>query len=54
MKEVLQPGNVYIAYADGGKPLKTKTGQDGSLQIIVTSDEFGQRCTNYLVSIELE
>lgn len=54
MNEVLQPDNVYIAYADAGKPLKSKTGKDGSLRIIIVGDEFGQRFTNFLVSIELE
>lgn len=54
MSEVLQPDNVFIAYADGGKPLKTKTGREGSMRIIIAGDEFGQRFTNYLVSIELE
>ncbi len=54
MSEVLEPDNVYIAYADGGKPLKSKTGKDGSMRIIIAGDEFGQRFTNFLVSIELE
>ena len=54
MKEVWKPDNVYIAYADGGKPLKTKTGKEGSMRIIIMADEFGQRFTNFLVSIELE
>jgi hypothetical protein len=54
MSEVLQPDNVYIAYADDGQPLKTKTGREGSLRIIIMADEFGQRFTNFLVSIELE
>lgn len=54
MSEVWQPDNVYIAYADRGKPLKTKTGAEGSMRIIIITDEFGQRFTSYLVSIELE
>ncbi len=54
MSEVWQPDNVYIAYADGGKPLKTKTGAEGSMRIIIMADTFGQRFTNFLVSIELE
>jgi DMSO/TMAO reductase YedYZ molybdopterin-dependent catalytic subunit len=54
MSEVMQPDNVYIAYADRGKPLKTKTGAEGSMRIIIITDEFGQRFTNFLVSIELE
>ncbi|ACV64202.1 hypothetical protein Dtox_3483 [Desulfofarcimen acetoxidans DSM 771] len=54
MSEVLQPDNVYIAYADFGKPLKTKTGGEGSMKIIICNDEFGQRFTNWLVSLELQ
>lgn len=54
MSEVLQPDNVYIAYADDSQPLKTKNGQDGSMQIIIMTDEFGQRFTYFLVSIEME
>jgi hypothetical protein len=54
MSEVLQPDNIYIAYADGGKTLKTKTGKEGSMRIIIMADEFDQRFTNFLVSIELE
>lgn len=54
MAEVLAKDNVYIAYADGGRPLKTRNGKNGSLRIIIMDDEFGQRFTNYLVSLELE
>ncbi|MDD4170369.1 MAG: molybdopterin-dependent oxidoreductase [Desulfotomaculaceae bacterium] len=54
MSEVLQPDNVYIAYADHGKPLKTKTGEDGSMRIIICNDDYGQRLTMWLVSLELQ
>jgi DMSO/TMAO reductase YedYZ molybdopterin-dependent catalytic subunit len=54
MSEVLQPDNVYIAYADHGKPLQTRTGEDGSLRIIVCNDQYGQRFTMWLVSLELQ
>lgn len=54
MSEALQPDNVYIAYADGDKPLKTKAGRDGSMRLVIVDDKFGQRFTNFLVSIELE
>jgi DMSO/TMAO reductase YedYZ molybdopterin-dependent catalytic subunit len=54
MSEVLQPDNVYIAYADYGKPLKTKIGEDGSMRIIICNDSFGQRFTMWLVSLELQ
>lgn len=54
MSEVLQPDNVYIAYAEDGKPLKTKAGGEGGLQLIICSDKTGQRSTNWLVSLELQ
>ena len=54
MSEVLQQDNVYIVYADSGKPLKTKTGGVGSMKVIICNDKFGQRFTNWLVSLELE
>lgn len=54
MSEVLQPDNVYIAYADFGQPLEMKSGAPGTLQLIVCSDKSGQRFTNWLVSLELQ
>ncbi|MDF9409023.1 MAG: Oxidoreductase molybdopterin binding domain protein [Pelotomaculum sp. PtaB.Bin013] len=54
MSEILRPDNVYVVYSDYGKPLKTKTGGEGTIQIVVCDDEFGQRFTNYLVSLELQ
>jgi DMSO/TMAO reductase YedYZ molybdopterin-dependent catalytic subunit len=54
MSEALQPDNVYIVYADYGKPLKTRTGEDGSMQIIICNDDYGQRFTQWLVSMELQ
>ncbi|MDD4237288.1 MAG: hypothetical protein PHT62_01845 [Desulfotomaculaceae bacterium] len=54
MSEVLRPNNVFIVYADYGKPLKTKTGGEGAMQIIIYQDEFGQRFTNFLTSLELQ
>ncbi len=54
MSEVLQPNNVFIVYADYGEPLKTKAGGEGAMQIIVYQDEFGQRFTNFLVSLDLQ
>lgn len=54
MSEILQPDNVYLVYADYGQPLKTKTGGEGSMQMIVSADEFGQRFTCWLVSLELQ
>ena len=54
MSEVQQPDNIYIAYSDYGKPLKTKAGEEGSLSLIVCNDKTGQRFTNWLVSLELQ
>jgi len=54
MSEVMKPDNVYIVYADYGKPLQTKTGGEGSLQAIICSDKSGQRFTKWLVSLELQ
>jgi len=54
MSEVMQPDNVYIVYADHGQPLTTKTGQPGSLRIIICNDDYGQRYTKWLVSLELQ
>ncbi|OPX86466.1 MAG: Oxidoreductase molybdopterin binding domain protein [Pelotomaculum sp. PtaB.Bin104] len=54
MSEVLRPNNVFIVYADNGEPLKTKTGGEGAMRIIIYQDEFGQRFTNFLTSLELQ
>lgn len=54
MSEVLRPNNVFIVYADYGKPLKTKTGGEGGMRIIIYQDDFGQRFTNFLTSLELQ
>ncbi len=54
MSEVLRPNNVFIVYADRGEPLKTKTGGEGAMRIIIYQDEFGQRFTNFLTRLELQ
>jgi hypothetical protein len=54
MSEVLRPNNVFIVYADYGEPLRTKTGGEGAMRIIIYQDEFGQRFTNFLTSLELQ
>ncbi|MFZ3130554.1 MAG: hypothetical protein WA125_05480 [Desulfosporosinus sp.] len=54
MAEVLEPDNVYIAYLDHGQLLKTRNGQDGSLQIVICADPNGQRFTKFLVSMDLQ
>jgi len=53
MEEVVSSNNVFLVYADNGKPLKGRTGQD-TMRIVIINDMFGQRFTNYLVEIELE
>jgi hypothetical protein len=54
MSEIEQADNVYIVYSDNGQPLKTKAGGDGSLSLVVCSDQSGQRFTEWLVSLELQ
>ncbi len=54
MDEVLEKNNVFLAYEDNGKPLATKMGKEGSMQLIILNDVFGQRFTNFLVEIRLE
>ena len=54
MEEVLEKNNVYLVYADNGAPLKSKTGTEGTMRIVILDDLYGQRFTNYLVEIQLE
>ena len=54
MEEVLEKDNVYLVYADHGTPLKSKTGTEDTMRIIILNDPYGQRFTNYLVEIQLE
>jgi len=54
MAEITKPDDVYVVYSDYGKPLKTKTNEEGILQLIVCSDQSGQRFTKYLVSLDLQ
>jgi hypothetical protein len=54
MSELLLPDNVYLVYEDFGKPLPTRTGKDGAVQVIICSDQFGRRFTNWLVNLELQ
>lgn len=54
MSEVQQPDNVCIVYSDYGQPLKAKAGGNGSLSLVVCSDQSGLRFTNWLVSLELQ
>jgi DMSO/TMAO reductase YedYZ molybdopterin-dependent catalytic subunit len=54
MEEVREKNNVFLVYADNGKPLQTKNGGEGTMRVVILNDPFGQRFTNYLVEIELE
>jgi len=54
MQDVQKPDEIYIVYKDNDKLLKTKDGRDGSLEMVVASDQYGKRFTNWLVSIELQ
>ena len=54
MSELLLPDNVYLVYEDFGKPLPTRTGKGGAVQVIICNDQFGQRFTNWLVNLELQ
>ena len=54
MDEVLEKNNVFLVYADNGKPLRSKTGNEGSMRVIILNDQFGQRFTNFLVEMRLE
>ncbi|MFW5647535.1 MAG: molybdopterin-dependent oxidoreductase [Candidatus Alkaliphilus sp. MAG34] len=54
MDEVLEKNNVYLVYEDNGKPLKSKTGEEGTMRVVILNDIFGQRFTNFLVEMRLE
>lgn len=54
MNEVLEKNNVFLVYEDNGEPLKPKTGEEGTMRVIILNDIFGQRFTNFLVEIRLE
>jgi hypothetical protein len=52
--EVLEDGNIYIAYMIDGKPLAPKEeGGSGPYQIIVRKDQFSQRWCKYVTEIIL-
>lgn len=54
MEEVLEKNNVLLVYADNGEALKSKTGIEDTMRIVILNDVFGQRFTNYLVELQLE
>jgi len=43
-----------LVYEDNGKPLKSKTGKEGTMRVVILNDIFGQRFTNFLVEMQLE
>ena len=54
MEEVRAENNVFIMYEDNDQPLLKRTGEPGAMRIVVISDIFGQRFTNFLLEIVLE
>lgn len=54
MEEVLKKNNVFLVYADNGTSLKSKTGTEDTMRIVILNDPYGQRFTNYLVEMQLE
>ena len=54
MDEIRGENNVYVMYEDNDLPLQKINGEPGGMRIVVISDIFGQRFTNYLLEIVLE
>ncbi|MCL2392779.1 MAG: FMN-binding protein [Oscillospiraceae bacterium] len=54
MDEVRAENNVFVVYEDNGEPLPKIDGTPGAMRVIVISDVFGQRFTNYMTEIILE
>lgn len=53
--EVMDKDNIYIAYKQDGKPLKTKgKGGVGPYQVVIRKDQFSQRWCKFLVEIEVK
>ena len=52
--EVLAEDNVYLVHTVDGEPLGSREeGGSGPYQVIIRSDQFGQRWTKYLMEIEV-
>ena len=49
--EIALENNVYLMYEDNGEPMKTAGGTEGALRLIILSDDFGQRFTNYVAAL---
>ena len=54
MDEIRAENNVFVMFEDNDEPLPKITGEPGGMRIVVISDVFGQRFTNYLTEISLE
>jgi len=54
-EEVMEQGNVYLAFEKDGKPLGTKAeGGSGPYQVIITKDRFSQRWCKFVTEVSLE
>jgi len=54
MDEITAENSVFVMYEDNDMPLLKHNGEPGAMRIVVISDIFGQRFTNYLLEIVLE
>jgi len=54
MDEVRAENSVFIMYEDNDQPLPKRNDEPGAMRIVVISDIFGQRFTNYMLEIILE
>lgn len=53
--EVAESDNIFLAYSKNGEPLGDRgSGGSGPLRIVVTEDEFGNRCAKYVSEIEVK
>ncbi|MBR4231778.1 MAG: FMN-binding protein [Oscillospiraceae bacterium] len=50
-EEIALENNVYLMYEDNGEMMKTAGGSEGALRLIILSDDFGQRFTNYVAAL---
>lgn len=54
-EEVMEQGNVYLAFEKDGKPLGTKAeGGSGPYQIIITKDQFSQRWCKFVTEVSVQ
>ena len=50
-EEIALENNVYLMYEDNGEMMRTAGGSEGALRLIILSDDFGQRFTNYVAAL---